>query len=89
MTNHFLFMSYSFPIQVLIHFSFIPIHSLFILAPFISKVVQKKELEMKGNEMKWTKRKRKQMQPMIQSRILSPIHLPIQNPAHNPQYIYQ
>ena len=50
MTNHFLFMSYSFPIQVLIHFSFIPIHSLFILAPFISKVFQKKGIR---NERKW------------------------------------
>ena len=49
MANHFLFMSYSFPIQVLVHFSVIPIHSLFIWAPFISKVFRKTI----RNERKW------------------------------------
>ena len=45
-----LFISYVFPIQFLlitysipIHFPFIPIHSLFILVPFISKVFQKSD----------------------------------------------
>ncbi len=55
---HFLFISYSFPIQFLfissaipIHFPFIPIHSLFMLVPFISKSFSKKCL-IKGLENK-------------------------------------
>ncbi len=74
----------SSPIQFLVIVYWFPIHSFLISSSiliyflfnsysfwFLSfpNLFKKSNWEMKGNEMKWTERKRKQKQPKIQSRI--------------------